>query len=291
MTHGPLVVKLGGALLDDAAAFGGVFDSLGALHRSLSGGLVIVHGGGKAVDRQLDRLGLVTERREGIRITPPEVVEQVTGVLAGAMNTQLLGLLLARGVPAVGLTLSDGFLAHAARTTRYAFDPGCVGELSHGEGALVHHLLAGGYLPVLSSIGVDRAGGFLNINADDAAAQLAGILGARGLLLLTDVPGVRGASGGIEPTLTARQAEQLIAAGVVTGGMIAKVRGAVQAAERSGVPVVIASWSDPAALGALAHGGPVGTRVVAAHAPSTAAQSTPAPSAPAASTHEVPAHA
>lgn len=258
----PLVVKLGGALLDDAASFGAVFDSLGALHASLAGGIVIVHGGGKAVDRQLERLGLVTERREGIRITPPEVVEQVTGVLAGAMNTQLLGLLLSRGVPAVGLTLSDGHLAHAQRTTRYAFDPGCVGELSHGRGELLRHLLAGGFLPVLSSIGIDAQGGMLNINADDAAAQIASIVGASGLLLLTDVPGVRDAAGNTLQELNGATAERLIAQGVITGGMIAKVRGAVSAADLGGVPVVIASWSDPAALSALASGGSVGTRVL-----------------------------
>lgn len=286
--HRPLVVKLGGALMDDAAAFGGVFDALGALHHSLHqsrhGGLVIVHGGGKAVDRQLSRLGIVTERREGIRITPPEAVEQVTGVLAGSMNTQLMGLLLARGVPAVGLTLSDGFLAHAARCTRYAFDPGCVGELTHGDAALLTHLLGGGYLPVLSSIGVDAEGGFLNINADDAAAQLAGILQASGLLLLTDVPGVRDAEGRTIDRLTAAEAEALIASGVIHGGMITKVRGAVRAAEASGVPVVIASWSDPAALGALATGGRVGTAVVAAATPA-------APPALPLASHQVPAHA
>jgi acetylglutamate kinase len=257
-----LVVKLGGALLDDAAQFGGVFDALAELHHSLAGGLIVLHGGGKAVDRQLDRMGIVTERRDGIRITPPHAVEQVTAVLAGSMNTQLLGQLLARGVPAVGLTLSDGHLAHAQRATHYSFDPGCVGELAHGQGHLLHHLLAGGYMPVLSSIGVDTAGGFLNINADDAAAQIAGIVRARGLLLLTDVPGVRDAQGSILKELNAHQAEQLIAEGVISGGMIAKVRGAVAAAKLGGVPVVIAAWTDPQALRVLGSGGSIGTRVV-----------------------------
>lgn len=266
MSAGPLVVKLGGALLDDAARFPGVFDALARLHHVHAGGIVIVHGGGKAVDRQLDRLGIATERREGIRITPPEAVEQVTAVLAGAMNTQLLGLLLSRGASAVGLTLSDGHLARARKSERYAFDAGRVGELSGGDGALVRHLLAGGYLPVLSSIAVCEAGGFLNVNADDAAAQLAGIIGARGLLLLTDVPGVRGADGQVIPELDADAAEALVSAGTVTGGMIAKVRGAVSAADASGVPVVIASWADPAALEALASGGAVGTRVLPAAA-------------------------
>ena len=262
MRPAPLVVKLGGALLDDAAQFPQVFDALARMHQLHAGGLVIVHGGGKAVDRQLERVGLHTERREGIRITPPEAVEQVTAVLAGAMNTQLLGLLLSRGVSAVGLTLSDGHLSRAVKTQRFTFDPGRVGELVGGDGALVHHLLSGGFLPVLSSIAVCEAGGFLNVNADDAAAQLAGILHAQGLLLLTDVPGVKDANGQVIAELTASAAETLIADGTVTGGMIAKVRGALDAAQRAGVPVVIASWCDPAALEALATGAAIGTRVL-----------------------------
>jgi acetylglutamate kinase len=258
----PLVVKLGGALLDDAANFPGVFEALVHMHQVHPCGLVIVHGGGKAVDRQLDRLGIATERREGIRITPPEAVEQVAAVLAGTMNTQLLGLLLSRGASAVGLTLTDGHLARAAKATRFPFDPGRVGELVGGDGMLLRHLLAGGYLPVLSSIATCEAGGILNVNADDAAAQIAGIVGASGLLLLTDVPGVRGADGNVVAELDADAAERLIADGTVTGGMIAKVRGAVAAAESGGVPVVIASWADPKALEALASGGAVGTRVL-----------------------------
>lgn len=267
---GPLVVKLGGALLDEAARFPQVFDALARMHQLHPCGVVIVHGGGKAVDRQLDRLGIHTERREGIRITPPEAVEQVTAVLAGAMNTQLLGLLLSRGASAVGLTLTDGHLARARKTERFGFDPGRVGELAGGDGALVKHLLAGGYLPVLSSIATCEAGGFLNVNADDAAAQLAGILGASGLLLLTDVPGVRGPDGSVIAELDADAAERLVAEGTVTGGMIAKVRGAVAAAEAAGVPVVIASWADPAALEALAAGASVGTRVMPLHRTATA---------------------
>jgi acetylglutamate kinase len=259
---GPLVVKLGGALLDDAARHPGVFDALARLHQALPGGVVIIHGGGKAVDRQLERLGIVTERRAGIRITPPEAVEQVVAVLAGVMNTQLLGLLLSRGCSAVGLTLSDGHLSRTARATGLGFDAGRVGEILGGDGALVRHLLAGGFLPVLSSIALCEGGGFLNVNADDAAAQVAGIVGASGLLLLTDVPGVRGPDGRTIAELDADGVQRLIDGGVVTGGMIAKVRGALDAAERSGVPVVIAGWDDPGSLEALAGPDAPGTRIV-----------------------------
>ena len=110
----PVVIKLGGALLDEPHAHAAAFDALAACVRGTPA--VLVHGGGKAVDRQLQQLGLLSEKREGIRLTPPEHMDQITGVLAGQMNARLVGLLLARGVKAVGLTLGDGCIT-AARTT------------------------------------------------------------------------------------------------------------------------------------------------------------------------------
>ncbi|MFO0894080.1 MAG: acetylglutamate kinase [Phycisphaerales bacterium] len=258
---GPLVVKLGGALLDSPELFAATFDAIALLHQRHPGGVVAVHGGGKAVDRQLERLGLASERREGIRITPPEHLEQIVGVLAGAMNTRLVGLLTARGVPAVGLTLSDGLLCRVEKCGRYDFDPGCVGEVVGGHPTLVRHLVGGGFMPVLSSIGIDPAGQPLNVNADDAAASVAGLLRASALLVLTDVPGVLGPDGGLIPELGPEEAESLIASGVVTGGMVVKVRGAVSAAVHAGTPVVIASWSDPQAILSLARGAGAGTRI------------------------------
>jgi len=248
---GPLVVKVGGALLDAPEQHLETIQAIAELHAvelRRGGGVVLVHGGGLAVDRHLARLGITTERIEGIRVTPPDVVEEIVGVLAGRMNTRLLGLLAAVGAQPVGLSLGDGGLCRCRKATRYAFDPGAVGEIVGGDPMVVRTLIAGGFLPVVSSIGLDDRGGFLNINADDAAAAIAGIVRAANLVLLTDVAGVLDRSKAVIGELDRSSIERLIADGTISGGMIAKVRGALEAAERAGVPVTIASWKDPLAV-------------------------------------------
>jgi len=264
---GPIVVKVGGAMLDDPACADPLIE---ALRRHHSGpGIVLVHGGGKAVDRQLSRLGMTSERRDGIRVTPPEQMEQIAGVLAGVMNTALVGRLSARGVPAVGLTLSDGHTCIVELSKRYDFDPGRVGDIVGGDPNLIRHLLGGGFMPVLSSIGIDAQGSPLNINADDAAVAVARIVGASALLLLTDVPGVRGPDGAIVDTLDTARAGAWIADGTISGGMTVKVRSALAAVEAAGGEVgcvIIASWSDADAIRAILEGGHAGTRFVATRA-------------------------
>ncbi|MBX3355598.1 MAG: acetylglutamate kinase [Phycisphaeraceae bacterium] len=280
------VIKVGGALLDDPLATRAMLDAVveAARHGSRSAaaearprvkareamdsanGIIIVHGGGRAVDRQLERMGLGTERRDGIRITPPEQMDQIAGVLAGVINTALVGHFTSRGVPAVGLGLTDGLCCRVEVARRYAFDPGRVGEITGGDGLLLQHLLQGGFLPVMSSIGLDPDGGLLNVNADDAAAAVAALVGASTLLLLTDVPGVRGLDGEIVPSIDRAQAESWIGEGVISGGMTVKVRGALDAAEHAGSAVgrvLIASWNDPATLREILTGGHAGTRVIA----------------------------
>lgn len=254
MTSGPFVVKLGGALLDRPEAAPAFFAALARLHRERREGVVIVHGGGAAIDRQLAALGLSSERREGIRITPPEHMDVIAGVLAGTMNKRLVGTLRSLGLPAVGLSLGEAGVAECRKTAAFAFDPGRVGEICGGRPRLLEVLLSEGFLPVLSSIGIDAEGGLLNVNADEAAAGLARVLQARELVLLTDVPGVLGPDGSLLPHLDAAAISKGIEAGWIAGGMVAKVRGALAAAEASRVPVRIASWSDPAALLALVDG-------------------------------------
>jgi acetylglutamate kinase len=247
---GPIVVKIGGAFLDEPERHRATLDGIVELHRAglaRGSGVVLVHGGGILVDRHLARLDIVTERVDGIRVTPPEAVEEIVGVLAGRVNTRLVGL-FAPSVRAVGLSLGDGALCACRKATRYAFDPGAVGEVTGGDPTLVHTLLRGGFLPIISSIGLAEDGGFLNINADDAAAAIASIVGASELVLLTDVAGVLDAQGAVIAELDRARIESLIADGTISGGMTPKVRGALDAAERSGVPVTIASWRNPASV-------------------------------------------
>ena len=254
----PPVIKLGGALLDEPDAHGSAFDGLGSCLRATPS--VVVHGGGKAVDRQLERLGMESRKRDGIRITPPDQMDEITGVLAGRMNARLVGALLARGVRAVGLTLGDAGLAKARVTTRYAFDAGRVGEITGGDMTLLHVLLNAGFTPVLSSVAMDATGHALNVNADEAAAAIARLLPASRLVLLTDVPGVKDAAGRVVPRLDAAGTRAMIESGEITGGMVAKVRSALEAAEAAHVPVLVAGWNEPQALARLADADAPGTR-------------------------------
>ena len=259
----PLVVKIGGALLEQADQHMDAFAGLVALHRAHrgqgGGGIVLVHGGGAQVDKQLKLVGIETPRIEGIRVTTREAIDQVVGVLAGSAHVRLLGILQAQGAKAVGLTLSDGGLCACRHTTKFAFDAGEVGEITGGDGAIAHTLLSAGFMPVVNSIGLSAKGEPLNVNADEAACSIARIVGAAGIVLLTDVPGVLDQSKALIAELDAARIDELIANGTISGGMIPKVRNALDAASQAGCPATIASWRDPAAIAT----GSTGTRVVA----------------------------
>lgn len=262
-TPGPYVVKVGGAALDRPESAAPLWRALADMQAVAPGGVVLVHGGGAAVDRHLSRLGLVSERRAGLRVTPPEQIGEVVAVLAGAVNTTLVGVLVAMGVRAVGLTLGDGGLTRCeAMRGPGGEDLGRVGRPVDGDPRLIRVLAREGFLPVLSSIGLDAHGGALNVNADDGASGVARVVGARGVVLLTDVPGVLDASGGLIDELTGDEAEALVSSGVVRGGMIVKVRAAVRVAQESGIPAVIASWDSPSDLVRVARGERAGTRIV-----------------------------
>ncbi len=266
----PLVVKVGGALLDDASALASVTSAIASMHRARPGSVIVVHGGGSAVDRHLSRLGMASTKREGIRVTPPDQMAEIGAVLGGSVNQKLVGALLAHGCRAVGLSLADGHTSIASPTTRLSFDPGCVGEVSEGDATLLRLLLGSGFLPVLSSVGMDAQGGLMNINADDAAAAMASLVGARALLFLSDVDGVLDGDGRTIGTLDATAIDALVTNGTIRGGMIPKVRGALETATSTGVCVIIASWKRADALVRLSRGEPVGTRIVAVGTPTSA---------------------
>jgi acetylglutamate kinase len=148
------------------------------------------------------------------------------------------------------------------KAAHYLFDPGHVGRAVGGDPLLMQTLLPAGFLPVLCSIGLDAQGLPLNVNADDAAADLASLLNASSLMLLTDVAGVMDANGQVLPQLTADEVERRIAAGEITGGMVPKVRSAVETADEAGIPVTIASWRDAAKFQNLSHRSWCGTRIL-----------------------------
>ncbi len=256
------VIKLGGALLDDGCALDATLRAIAAMHETNPGSALIVHGGGSAVDRHLAQLGIASEKRDGIRLTPPAHMDAIAAVLNGSVNSTLVAKLLARGSAAVGLSLADGATTTARVSTQYPFDPGCVGEVTGGNPRLIEMLLSGGYLPVVSSIATTGDGTLLNINADDAAAQLSTLLGATALIFLTDVAGVLDSDGSLLASLNESEIESRIDRGVIHGGMIPKVRGALATARAIGAPVIITSWRDPTLLKRLVTGEKIGTAIL-----------------------------
>ena len=250
----PIVVKLGGALLDEPAQNAAFFQTLADFIQH-DHHVVLVHGGGKSVDRHLQLLGHTSHKRDGIRITPPEHMLEIAGVLAGQLNARLVGLLRARGVNAVGLTLADGATTTARKSEKFSFDAGRVGEITGGDANLIQTLLRNGCTPIFSSIAMDDTGELLNVNADEAATAIARIVSARLLVLLTDVAGVKDGAGNIIASLNCAGVERLTNSGAITGGMIAKVRSALEASEQSGVATLVASWTDANIADALRNKG------------------------------------
>jgi acetylglutamate kinase len=195
----------------------------------------LVHGGGAEVSRVSKIFGLQPVFKDGIRQTSPAEMEIVDMVLAGKMNKYLVRVFESLGLPAVGLSGSDGSFftgesiapAEGNRTGRVTkVDP---------KAALA--LARAGYVPVIASTSMDASGGALNINADEAALEIARAAGARALVYLSDIPGIL-KDGGVIPRLDSAGAEAEIGAGVITGGMIPKVRSSLEAL-KSGVGGVV----------------------------------------------------
>jgi len=254
---GPVVIKLGGAVLEDPQALASLLDALKpvAAHRPL----VVVHGGGVVVEQTLKAMNMTSKKRDGLRVTPPEQMAVIAGALAGTCNKQLTAIAQQQGHRAVGLCLGDG-LAVECELLDAAL--GRVGKPSgRGDPRLIEALLEQGFTPVISSIAIGRDGGLLNVNADQAAVAVAQLLLGAELLLLSDVAGILDGARQLIPEMTSARAEELIAEGVIKDGMIVKVRAALDAARVLRRPIAVASWKEPEKLQQLLAGEPVGTWV------------------------------
>lgn len=255
----PLIIKLGGVLLDSEEALERLFGALVEYRQQYQRPLVIVHGGGCLVDDLMKKLSLPVEKKQGLRVTPADQIDIITGALAGSANKTLLSWAVKHGIQAVGLCLADG---GSTVVTRLDEALGHVGKAEAGSPALLTTLLGAGYLPVISSIGITAEGELMNVNADQAATALAQTLGAD-LILLSDVSGILDGKGQRIEEMTAKKAETLIAQGIITDGMVVKVNAALDAARALGRPVDIASWRHAEQLPALFNGVSIGTRILA----------------------------
>jgi acetylglutamate kinase len=226
----PLVLKLGGELLDEQARLRTVVGAVAAIVRR-GAPLVVVHGGGKEIDAALKTAGIEKTQVEGLRVTDERTLDVVVAVLAGTVNTRFVAGLTAAGVSAVGLTGADGACGLVVPAPPHrtvdgrVVDLGRVGVPSPDADVRVVSLLAErGFVPVVASIGLDAHGRLFNVNADTCAGHLAAQLGARRLIIAGMTPGVLDAGGATVPVLDPSAVERLIAGGTATAGMIAKLR-------------------------------------------------------------------
>jgi acetylglutamate kinase len=217
-----VLVKLGGTLLDSAESRDRLAAQIAAA-RGRGIEMVVVHGGGKQMTRYLTERGIESRFVGGLRVTSPETIDAVLKVFAGSVNHELVASLNRAGALAVGLSGIDAFLVEAEQMSPAL---GAVGRVTKSNPALLELLTANGYLPVVACVAGDRQGQVYNVNADQMAVACAAAFGARQLIFLTDVEGVLDGSGRVRPVLTANQSRQLIADGVATGGMQAKLNAA-----------------------------------------------------------------
>ena len=232
------VIKFGGHAMGNNE-LAGLFARDVVLLRQVGINPIVVHGGGPQIGRMLDRLKIKSEFVDGLRVTDKETVEVVEMVLAGSINKEIVSAINAAGGFAVGLSGKDGNLIRAQRLRRSKRDPGSnierildlglVGEPSEINPHVLRSYERSDITPVIAPIGIGACGETLNINADTAAGAIAAAVGAKRLLMLTDVEGVLDRRGKLIPVMTAGEARRHIADGTISGGMIPKVETCLEA--------------------------------------------------------------
>lgn len=222
-----ILIKLGGSLLDDAARRNAALAEIVARWNA-GEDVVLVHGGGKHIDAQLEKLGIAKKTHAGLRVTDDATLEVVVSVLGGTVNKMLVSELAKLGVRAAGISGSDGATLVAKQHPAIdGVELGHVGQVTGANVTLVKAMLTYGMLPVVSSIAEGPEGTLLNVNADSAAAALAVALQAKSLRFLTDVAGVLDADGALVPRLGVQDTKQFIEN--VSGGMKPKLQAALTA--------------------------------------------------------------
>jgi acetylglutamate kinase len=242
--HGKtLVVKYGGNAMTDPALQQDFAEDV-VLLKLVGMNPIVVHGGGPQIDEALARLGKTGTFVQGMRVTDAETMEVVEWVLGGQVQQDIVGLINAAGGKAVGLTGRDGGLIRARKLKMLdkddpsiEHDVGQVGDITAIDPSVVIALQDDQFIPVISPIGFGETGESYNINADLVASKLATVLKAEKLLLLTNTPGVLDRNGKLLEDLSAKRIDELFADGTISGGMLPKIAGALDAA-KSGVNAV-----------------------------------------------------
>lgn len=242
-----IVVKYGGNAMINEELKLQVMEDIVLLHL-IGVNVVLVHGGGPEITEMLSRVGKKSEFKNGLRVTDQETVEIAQMVLAGKINKSLVNLLEMNGGKAIGLSGLDGHMIDAKMKNA---DLGFVGEITHVDVTPITDILEKNYIPVVSTIGCDKEGNVYNINADTAAAFIAGALKAYRLITMTDIAGIlkdKDDPSSIISEIDIKEARALFANGVISGGMIPKVECCIEAIERGVHKVTILDGRVPHAL-------------------------------------------
>ncbi len=242
--HGKtIVIKYGGNAMTDPELQADFAEDV-VLLKLVGLNPVVVHGGGPQIDAALNKIGKKGQFIQGMRVTDEETMEVVEWVLAGEVQQDIVGLINAAGGKAVGLTGRDGGLIRARKLKMMdrddpskEHDVGQVGEIDSIDPSVVKALQDDQFIPVISPIGFGAHNESYNINADLVASKLAEVLKAEKLMMLTNIKGVLDKEGNLLTDLTARRIDELIEDGTISGGMLPKIAGALDAA-KSGVNAV-----------------------------------------------------
>ncbi|MDO8461484.1 MAG: acetylglutamate kinase [Deltaproteobacteria bacterium] len=236
-----VVIKYGGAAMVDERLKEGFARDV-VLMKYIGMNPILVHGGGPQIGEYLKKMGIESKFHNGIRITDEQTMDVVEMVLVGLINKEIVALINKHGGKAVGLSGKDGGLVKAKKVPKekVSFDKegvseiidlGRVGNVKEVNPVVLQALESQNFIPVIAPVGVDNNGEALNINADLMAGAIAGSLKAEKLVLLTDVEGVQGADGKLISSLKSKEIARLTEEGIIRGGMIPKIRCAVEALE------------------------------------------------------------
>ena len=242
-----VVVKYGGNAMINDQLKEQVMEDIVLLHL-IGVKIVLVHGGGPEITDTLKRLGKESKFHNGLRVTDKETADVVQMVLAGKINKSLVNLLETKGADAIGLSGLDGHMIRAEMKDEAL---GYVGKITKVDVKPINDILEKGYIPVVSTLGCDKEGNVYNINADTAAAYIAGAMGAWRLYTMTDIEGIlrdKDDHTSIISCIDLKEAEELFRTGVISGGMIPKVECCIDAINLGVKKVTIIDGRVPHAL-------------------------------------------
>ncbi len=242
-----VVIKYGGNAMINEALKQQVMEDI-VLLQLIGVKVVLVHGGGPEITDMLTKIGKESVFRDGLRVTDKETVDVVQMVLAGKVNKSLVNLLQTKGGRAIGISGIDGGLIKAeVKDERLGY----VGKITEVDVTPIRNLLEGGYIPIVSTVGCDNEGNVYNINADTAAAYIAGAMKASSLISMTDIEGIlrdKNDPSSLIPLIDIKGAKKLFETGVINGGMIPKVECCIEAIYKGVEKVIILDGRVPHAL-------------------------------------------